>query len=151
MKCKYCNAKIADQNATFCQICGVGLSMGLRRQAGMIYKSVKVNEYGKALTCPHCENEEPAQGDYCKICGSNNVNHCCDTYDHQTGKLIGKSCRNILHGDARYCPKCGNESNFFQKGWLSDWKSENVKKAIHNVRNSENIVPIGGIREEIAE
>lgn len=117
----------------------------------MVYKSVKVNEFGKALVCPHCENDESAQGDFCKICGSDIVNRCCDMRDPQSGRLVNKGCGNILHGDARYCSKCGNESNFFQKGWLSDWKGENIKKAIRNIRSDGKAMPFSSIVEEKAE
>ena len=111
----------------------------------MTYKGIRVNEYSKAYACPHCENETPAKGDFCQICGSDIVNHCCDTFDIDTGKII-KSCGNTLSGDARYCPKCGNEGNFFQKGWLSDWKGENVKQAIRNLRStSQTPVPFGNL------
>lgn len=151
LQCKCCNAKITAYNAAFCPVCGVELPADFGEQAEMIYKSIKVSEYGKALVCPHCENEEPSQGDYCKICGSDIVNHCCDLYDLKNGKLIRKGCKNILHGDARYCSKCGNEGNFFQKGWLNDWKGENIKKAIRNIRSSDNTMPFSGIMEEKAE
>jgi RNA polymerase subunit RPABC4/transcription elongation factor Spt4 len=104
------------------------------------YNAIKVNEYSKAYKCPHCENEAPAKGDHCKICGSDIVNHCCDTFIVESGKLA-KGCDTLLDGDARYCPKCGNEGNFYQKGWLNDWKAENVKQAIRNSRSEGKALP----------
>lgn len=117
----------------------------------MYYQAVKVNENGKALVCPHCENEAPAHGVYCKICGFDIVNHCCDMFDEETAGLISASCGNVLDGDARYCPKCGNESNFFKMGWLGDWKGENVKKAIRNTRNDTDMLLFSNIRGDKAE
>lgn len=143
--------KVAAHKVAFFQVCGIGLSTEFGRRGKMIYESIKVNEYGKAMVCPHCENESSAQGDYCKICGNDIVNHCCDMYDIQTGELSSKGCRNILHGDARYCPKCSNESNFFQKGWLNDWKGENIKKAIRNFRSSDNTMSFSSIGETKAK
>lgn len=99
----------------------------------MIYKSIKVNENGKALVCPHCDNEELAQGEYCIICGNNIINKCSDTPDSQIPGVLIKHCNTILPGNARFCPKCGNESTFYQRGWLRDWRSENTKRAIENI------------------
>lgn len=99
----------------------------------MLYKKIRVNENGKALVCPHCDNEELTQGDYCMICGCNIINRCADTPDHNESSVIVKTCRTVLPGNARYCPKCGNESTFYQKGWLRDWRSENTKRAIENI------------------
>ena len=99
----------------------------------MLYKSTKLNEYGKALTCPHCDNDELTPGEFCMICGSNIINRCADTPDAASPDVTVKSCRYVLPGNARYCPKCGNESTFYQKGWLKDWRSENTRRAIENI------------------
>jgi hypothetical protein len=72
-------------------------------------------------------------------------------FDIETGKLV-KGCGELLNGEARFCPKCGNESNFFQKGWLNDWKGENVKQAIRNFRSAgQTPVPFDKIKKEKAE
>lgn len=113
----------------------------------MIYKAIMLNENGKALVCPHCENEELTPGNYCKICGSDIINRCADMQDPEVEGLSIKGCKSMLQGNARYCPKCGNESTFFQKGWLKDWRSENIKKAIRNI----NTVDFEEIREEKAQ
>lgn len=99
----------------------------------MLYKSIRINENGKALVCPHCDNEELTPGDFCMICGNNIINRCADTPDPINHGIVNKSCRTVLTGNARYCGKCGNESSFFQRGWLRDWRSENTKRAIENI------------------
>jgi RNA polymerase subunit RPABC4/transcription elongation factor Spt4 len=99
----------------------------------MYYKSIKLSENGKAVICPHCDNEELTFGEFCMICGSNIVNRCADTAEKEKPDNVIKNCKTLLPGNARYCPKCGNESAFYQNGWLRDWKSENTKRAIENI------------------
>jgi RNA polymerase subunit RPABC4/transcription elongation factor Spt4 len=99
----------------------------------MVYKSIRTTSKGKALMCPHCDNEELDGGDYCKICGNEVVNRCADMCDDSDGRIISRGCHNILSGNARYCPHCGNESAFLQKGWLLDWRSENLRKALQHI------------------
>ncbi|MDL2234232.1 hypothetical protein LJC63_11740 [Ruminococcaceae bacterium OttesenSCG-928-L11] len=99
----------------------------------MLYQKIKLNEDGKAVVCPHCDNEEPTPGEYCMICGNEIINRCADMAGEGTGGAVSKGCRTLLPGNARYCYKCGNESTFYQKGWLKDWRSENTKKAIENI------------------
>jgi len=53
-----------------------------------------------------------------------------------------------LQGNARYCSKCGNESSFYQKGWLKDWRTENTKKAIRNVNSGDNTITFKEIKSE---
>ena len=98
----------------------------------MRYPAIKLNENGKALVCPHCENEELTPGDFCIICGSDIINRCAISPDRNVPSVSLKSCGAVLQGNARYCSHCGNESAFYQKGWLPDWRSENVRKAIRN-------------------
>lgn len=117
----------------------------------MIYRSILLNEYGKAIVCPHCENEELTLGDYCKICGNEIINRCADTPNSKARNVTLKGCGSILQGNARYCSKCGNESSFYQKGWLKDWKSENTKKAIRNVNNPDNTIPFKVLKEDKAK
>lgn len=99
----------------------------------MIYKSIRVDEYGKAVVCPNCDNEELSLGDYCMICGNDIINRCAETPNAQRPHVRSKSCGATLPGNARYCPKCGNESTYYQRGWLRDWRSENTRRAIENI------------------
>jgi len=111
----------------------------------MVYKSIRTTSKGKALVCPHCDNEELDGGDFCKVCGSEVVNRCADMCDDSDGRVISRNCQSILTGNARYCPHCGNESAFYQKGWLLDWRSENLRKALQNI-NSAPALDINEIR-----
>ncbi len=114
----------------------------------MRYQNIELNEYSKALVCPHCENEELTQGDYCKICGSDIINRCADTPDLHSKNLVVKSCRALLQGNARFCSRCGNESTYFQNGWLKDWRCENTKQAIRNINSVDNTIKFSEIKEE---
>ena len=130
--CRECASVLTDIDTKYCSVCGGNL-LRKGKVHQMVYKAIKTTENGKALACPHCDNEELTHGDFCIICGSNIINRCSDTTSGSGEDIsIKKSCGNILPGNARYCNKCGNESAFFQKGWLPDWRSENVKKAIKN-------------------
>lgn len=135
-ECTHCRAEL-PRSVRYCPVCGTPSPFS-RPGAGVRYRSIELNEYGKALVCPHCENEEPTPGNYCKICGKDIVNRCADMPDPGHKGLLIKGCRALLQGNARYCSKCGNESTFFQNGWLGDWRSENIKQAIHNVKVAVN-------------
>lgn len=141
--CRICNTKISDTAANYCAICGSNALQSGRLP--MIYKAIRTTENGKALVCPHCDNEELTQGDFCIICGSDIVNRCADMRDSAGEHVTVKGCRTILPGNARYCSKCGNESMFFRKGWLRDWRRENTKKAIDNINVT---VDFNEIKEE---
>lgn len=117
----------------------------------MKYRTIDLNENGKAIVCPHCENEELTQGDYCKICGCDLINRCSDTPNQKSKNLIVRGCGSTLQGNARYCSKCGNESTFYQRGWLKDWRTENTKKAIRNVNNGDNTIPFKDLKTEKAK
>ena len=151
--CAACGArtKPADTESVYCSICGLETRVeeGVRE---MVYKSIQTTSQGKALVCPHCDNEELNAGDYCKICGNEVINRCGDMCDASDDRVISRSCQNILTGNARFCPHCGNESTFFQKGWLSDWRSENLRKALQNLNApapAVNINDYRGFREEV--
>jgi len=145
--CTWCEASVTDLRAVFCPVCGANLNAA-GRVPEMKYKHIDLNENGKALVCPHCENEELTQGDYCKICGNSIINRCADTPNAKSRNLIVRACGSILQGNARYCSKCGNESSFYQKGWLKDWRTENTKKAIRNVNSGDNTITFKEIKSE---
>lgn len=133
LTCRYCGYDTTDGSTAYCPICGKPRLLE-RRVDDMIYKSIQITAAGKAVVCPHCDNEELNGGDFCMICGNEVVNRCADVVDPEGKAPTSRSCSTILAGNARYCPRCGNESTFYQKGWLKDWKSENVKKAISNIK-----------------
>lgn len=130
MVCQVCGGAAGKKGARYCVVCGSDRLLPGRPQE-MFYQPIPTDESGKAAVCPHCDNEDLTTGDYCMICGNNVVNQCADTPDGLGG--VVKSCRTILPGNARFCPKCGNESSFYQKGWLRDWRSENTRRAIENI------------------
>jgi rRNA maturation endonuclease Nob1 len=135
--CHTCKRPISDRTHRYCIICGSPI-LQPGKVSNMYYKSIKLSENGKAVVCPHCDNEELTFGEYCMICGNNIVNRCADTPDTSHLSTIIPSCKTLLPGNARFCPKCGNESTFYQKGWLRDWKSENTKRAIENIHEIQN-------------
>lgn len=146
--CHWCQARLPDLEQGFCPVCGKPSRASAERASEMVYKDIKVNENGKALVCPHCENEELTPGDYCKICGNNIINRCTDMPNPKAQGLVIRGCHTVLQGNARYCSKCGNESTFYQKGWLKDWRMENTRKAIRNAKLPDNTIPFKDIREE---
>jgi RNA polymerase subunit RPABC4/transcription elongation factor Spt4 len=129
--CEICGAMTTLEKAVYCPMCG-GSKFTQGRATEMVYRKIKLNESGKAVVCPHCDNEENTPGNYCMICGSEIVNHCADI-SAGGGREAKSACGTLLPGNARFCYACGNESNFYQKGWLRDWRSENTRKAIENI------------------
>lgn len=133
--CAQCKTPVADPSQRYCMSCGAPIHQS-GRMTNMLYKAIRLSENGKAVVCPHCDNEELTSGEFCMICGCNIVNRCADTPGRDLPDSVNRSCRTALPGNARYCPKCGNESTFYQKGWLRDWRSENTKRAIENIHKS---------------
>lgn len=133
-QCPRCKTVTHSTTAMYCIICA-GKLLQQKGEPDMLYKGIRLNSKCKAVICPHCDNEEVTPGDYCMICGSNIINKCSDTYDAKK-KTTSRSCGTLLTGNARFCPQCGNESSFYQQGWLKDWRSENTKRAIENINTA---------------
>ena len=88
----------------------------------MIYSGISTNDYGKAHTCPRCENEEVFDhGDHCIACGVLLINRCTRSETDINGYVIDE-CDQILPGNARYCFTCGHESTFFVNNLLERWE-----------------------------
>ncbi|MFW5437081.1 hypothetical protein [Paenibacillus apiarius] len=93
----------------------------------MKYDGYTVDENGRALRCPRCENEEITDGTYCKICGTHTVNRCTNRYfDNMDGEEV-INCSAIAEGNARYCVHCGHETTFYKNKLLNDWKTAKQK------------------------
>jgi len=125
--CSFCGYFFVRKAAKYCQICGHSelLKRGKRK---MKYTGYDLDEDGRALICPKCENEETSYGDKCIICGTNLINECAGTPTNDNGyEGYSQSCDNIAPGNARYCYNCGNETTFFQSGVLKPWNEE-IKK-----------------------
>lgn len=111
-RCTTCGAKIILRNGKHCPICGnKTLQWG---DGEMIYPKLPIRENGKLTECPICKNEETEiEGDHCQICSADLVNHCSNN--------DCKYSTELLPSNARYCPVCGWESNFYHYGYLDDW------------------------------
>lgn len=130
--CYRCTHLFSHPSATHCPICGGNDLFNRKGFFVMKYESYFVDEIGRAIQCPVCDNEELIyDGDHCKICGTFLVNKCADTekVDDYSGRYYkADSCHTILEGNARFCVKCGNESTYQQQGLLDDWKTEKEAK-----------------------
>ncbi|WRS27575.1 hypothetical protein U6B65_00170 [Oscillospiraceae bacterium MB08-C2-2] len=109
----------------------------------MDYRTIPLNQSGNIVVCPICGNRELGLGDFCIICGSEIMNRCADTrrYEEDCVVLV-KSCGQTVPGNARYCPKCGNETTFYQRGWLKDWSRQNPQRALEQKCVSLNFTKI---------
>lgn len=122
-RCEKCRTEFTDKNLNFCSICG-GTKFEIysannffkihseRGKNKMKYPGVEVDDKGKVLECPCCENEEiPENGDYCDQCATYLINKCTND-----------NCEMILKGNQRYCPSCGCTSTFLSNKILKPWK-----------------------------
>jgi Zn-dependent peptidase ImmA (M78 family)/RNA polymerase subunit RPABC4/transcription elongation factor Spt4 len=128
--CNQCGYFFVYERAKYCPICGHSklLKRGVKK---MKYSGYKLDENGRACICPKCENEETSLGDNCIICGTGLINKCAQTnisYDNGYDEY-SQSCDTVAPGNARYCYNCGNETTFFQSGFLKSWddKAEELK------------------------
>ncbi|MFP7444316.1 ImmA/IrrE family metallo-endopeptidase [Bacillus infantis] len=130
--CFHCYHSFKHPEATHCPVCGRNDLKDRKGFFVMNYESYIVDEIGRAIQCPVCDNEELMyDGDHCKICGTFLVNKCADTekVDDYTGLYYkSESCHTTLDGNARFCVKCGNESTYHQQELLDDWKKEKEAK-----------------------
>ncbi|AWI03476.1 ImmA/IrrE family metallo-endopeptidase [Clostridium drakei] len=114
--CENCENVEVHSTDNYCKICGMFLKNGVRGITTMQYDDgFKINENTmKVSVCPKCGNSVIGDSDeYCPICGQYLFNECtndCGGY-HTTAP-----------GNARYCPKCGNVTTFFNSNVLHDWK-----------------------------
>lgn len=103
------------------------------------YKSIPLDNEGKAYRCPVCDNEEisPLQ-DNCQICNTYLINTCSGCYEHNyqpfyypiiDEAFLRDSCENILDGNARYC-SCGAMSTFYLQDVLQKWQIEKERNEI---------------------
>lgn len=106
--CLNCGHGFISKASIHCPVCGHNrLTWGDEK---MIYDSIELQENGKAIICPTCNNEHTdIDGAYCQVCGTHITNVCTN-------------CNTVLLGEARYCSHCGSESTFFIDALLRDWK-----------------------------
>lgn len=136
--CYRCKHSFVIPNSLFCPICS---NKKLSKRKGsniMIYSCYELNENGRAVICPRCENEQIID-DYCHVCGSYMLNKCTGFKDESENRYRGPwhiefeySCGTFLPGNARFCTNCGSTSSFYESGLLNNWteaKKENEKKS----------------------
>ncbi|HEY8391010.1 MAG TPA: zinc ribbon domain-containing protein, partial [Clostridia bacterium] len=118
--CPQCGYFFVSKNAKYCPICGnKKLIWG---EGCMKYKGIATDENGMALICPKCGNEEVNKGDkYCKICGAYLIQMCTN-----------ESCKYKPANNARYCPKCGSITTFFEQDFLIPWEKEKKELEAQN-------------------
>jgi len=125
--CLKCNSHFISENSRHCPICGH--SRITRGDGKMIYKGYALDERGRALGCPVCDNEQMAtDGAYCKVCGIYLINKCTN-YDgiyeeNEFGNFIEVKppCGMIAEGNARYCELCGEPTTFYKNQLLKPWQ-----------------------------
>jgi len=125
--CKRCGHYFILQNAKYCPICG---STKLKNERGenMIYKSLDTYQNRKLKICPKCGNEETnIEGIYCQICGVLLINYCDDRTLGNAFPDDYEPCGAEVPVNARYCPKCGSRTTFYNDGLLEDWQVEKNK------------------------
>lgn len=126
--CSICN-KQHNKNSTYeyCNICGSKLN--LVEGYIMKYYSHDLDQKGKAIKCPNCENEEVHEGPYCDICGSYLINRCTN-----------EDCLEVSNGNSRFCQYCGSKTTFLINELLEEYYDEyNANKS--NV-NTKVFIPI---------
>ena len=114
--CKDCRCNFVLESPHYCPNCGNNKITKTHIKYGdefeMKYAGIQVDQQGKALICPRCNNEElNTSGQFCKICGTNVINECAIVYNNR-GFIEEDSCGNRLDGNAEYCSHCGNPSTF---------------------------------------
>lgn len=129
--CSKCNSFFYIHNSNFCPYCGSEKIHNLFKgeDVNMKYQGIELNELGRAINCPVCDNES-VKGQYCGVCGTYLYNKCTGFNDNDEdfqnrGKIYwhthDQGCGEILEGNARYCSSCGCTSTFFEEGILKSF------------------------------
>jgi Zn-dependent peptidase ImmA (M78 family)/RNA polymerase subunit RPABC4/transcription elongation factor Spt4 len=142
--CTKCHYYFVSKNAKYCPICGSDSFKWGNGQSSiydfeedvklMIYPGWALTQYGKAIYCPRCQNEEINHDyDICKICGTTIVNKCAGKeVEDWNGNTHVECCETISDGNARYCIKCGARTTFYDQNLLLPWEEE--KKQIESAQ-----------------
>lgn len=152
--CDNCNYKFINKNSKYCPICGknelakktffaiqdyIKIKGELKNKMNYTC-NYKIDENSRLTQCPICHNEEITVGEYCKICGTYLINKCTNIIEDTFGNQLEGSCGKLAEANARYCIYCGNETTFYKKHLLCDYKDydidqENLKVLWHNTLN----------------
>jgi len=127
--CNTCSYHFVEKDTQYCPVCG-DQSFTKGEFDNMIYSKIELDNFSRAIQCPHCANEHVV-GDYCQVCGKYLVNKCTgyklENLHLETTEAwhqLSNSCGEILSGDARFCPNCGSTSTFLETGLLTQWAEE---------------------------
>lgn len=135
--CLKCGHDFVSENAKYCPICGN--KKLLWGDGNMKYDGFELDENGRALTCPNCENiQMEIDGVYCKICGTYLINKCTNENgiweENDYGDMVQtkQKCGLTASGNARYCEYCGEPTTFYKQGLLKDWQEvkPEIEKAL---------------------
>ena len=89
----------------------------------MKYKDYDISKNKQVLRCLTCDNEDIDFNNdkyaFCHICGSPVINKCLN-------KNEKTQCGKSLPANARFCPYCGSETLFYEKGLLKAWKKKHL-------------------------
>lgn len=87
----------------------------------MRYTDYDTNENNQVSRCLTCDNEDIDFNNdkyaFCHICGSPVINKCLN-------KNEKTQCGKSLPANARFCPYCGSETLFYEKGLLKAWNKK---------------------------
>lgn len=126
--CRTCGHFFIIPNAKHCPICG-STKFKNERSKIVIYESMNTYSNNKLTSCPRCDNEETdIEGLFCQICGVMLVNKCDDRSLDGILSPAHSPCGGEVPVNARYCPKCGCNTTFYNDGLLEDWKIEKKKR-----------------------
>ncbi len=142
--CTNCGNHIVSNRAVYCKICGNQLKWG---DGKMIYNDgYNLDQDGRAVICPICQNEEILDGNHCKICGIYIINRCSNTegYQNDYNEWV-QPCGVIAEGNARYCIHCGEKTTYYANTLLEDWtnfKSNNkLKQGFQPIYDEDPDIP----------
>lgn len=122
-RCHRCKHNFISAVSNYCPVCGSKKITNKRVETNMKYDGYELDEYGRAIKCPRCQNEEITGGNYCKICGVDVINRCNNIGMDWNGNPVA-ICNEIAEGNARYCISCGHKTTFFENGLLIPWDEE---------------------------
>lgn len=159
-KCKSLASYISNETVLYCSTC---CSSDIKiinsdnyfefhekeEQNSMAYTELKVDEEGRVLNCPVCDNDHVSEN-YCSVCGVYIINKCSgknfievEYNEYQWSITDEGPCENkILTGSDRYCPSCGSGSTFFINSLLNEWDIKEEKKSNPNEDPFANMSPI---------
>lgn len=138
VECISCGAEISitdpesfKRQILFCKYCGGRRFSYIRSDKNMIYDGIEMDENNKAVVCPVCKNEHIIEdGDFCEICGTKLINECIQGYSEDGNFTYSCDKGGRLDGFARFCPYCGSQTSFFEKGILKSVVNDDSKELV---------------------